>query len=396
MARLDDTVRRRAVWLFLLALGVRVVAAAVIGERLHFTDEGEYVDAAARLRAGAGFDARYARVPVYPMLLAGFDAVVGGRIAGLRVLQAALTATGVVLVVQLGARTFGARAALAAGLLYALDPMLVVAGGLLYPEGVAALLVVAILLLAVDAARGRDARRAASVGIGLGVLAQLRPVALVLVAPLAAWIGLETGGSARRRAALAVAVVGGCVLALAPWTYRNYRVHGGLVPVATAGTVVPSRAQDAADADGVTASLVAQLRNHPAAFVERTARELAHFFEPFPQRLESDDPGRRAAFHAGDARIAVDPVVPRGARDVVSTLTFGPELLLAVAGVVIGLRSRRSTVLLLAGVTLCYGLGYALFVGKLRYRIPVLPAIFLLAGHAVAATRGARDGGGRR
>jgi hypothetical protein len=89
--------------------------------------------------------------------------------------------------------------------------------------------------------------------------------------------------------------------------------------------------------------------------------------------------------HGLDARLPTEFSFPPSLRDVVSAVSFGVEMVLALAGLVIGWRSRRTAIVLFAGVALVYGLGYALFVAKLRYRIVVLPGIFLLAGIGAAA-----------
>jgi hypothetical protein len=188
----------------------------------------------------------------------------------------------------------------------------------------------------------------------------------------------------------------GCVLALAPWTYRNYRVHGGLVPIATAGTTAAPVQRKSLEALGLVGSLAEEAWKEPMSFLRHLTRELSHFFELYPQRLTTDNPDHRAELHAHDLRLPLAPVLPPGPRDLASAFTFGPELLLALIGLAAGWRDRRSAVLLLAGVTLCYGFGYALFVGKLRYRIPVLPLLFLLAGYgAVTIARRLRAGRSR-
>jgi hypothetical protein len=70
----------------------------------------------------------------------------------------------------------------------------------------------------------------------------------------------------------------------------------------------------------------------------------------------------------------------------VSALSFGVEMVFALVGVVLVWRRHRAAAVLLLAVCVAYGLGYALIIGKLRYRIPVLPCVFLLAG--AAAMRG--------
>jgi hypothetical protein len=68
----------------------------------------------------------------------------------------------------------------------------------------------------------------------------------------------------------------------------------------------------------------------------------------------------------------------------VTAVTFCAGLLLALWGVVIAWRvSRRDTVLLVLMI-LRYALGFAVFVGRLRYRIVVLPLLFIFGGAALA------------
>jgi CHASE2 domain-containing sensor protein len=61
---------------------------------------------------------------------------------------------------------------------------------------------------------------------------------------------------------------------------------------------------------------------------------------------------------------------------IASTVEFG----LALFGLVFLWRTQRAAALLIGTVTITFALGYALFVAKLRYRIPVLPLVFVLAG----------------
>jgi CHASE2 domain-containing sensor protein len=84
---------------------------------------------------------------------------------------------------------------------------------------------------------------------------------------------------------------------------------------------------------------------------------------------------------------------------IASTLEFA----LALVGLVLLWRKRPSAALLISTVTVTFALGYALFVAKLRYRIPILPLVFVLAGigawqlaaNALALTpRGVRRGAG--
>jgi hypothetical protein len=115
------------------------------------------------------------------------------------------------------------------------------------------------------------------------------------------------------------------------------------------------------------------------------AREFGHFWELVPSRLVTDDPDRREALHRHDPRLPTQPAFSRSLRDVVSAASFGLELLLAVGGLVLLWGDRRREVILLGAVVLAYALGHSLFVGRLRYRITVLPLVFLFAGAGASA-----------
>ena len=94
----------------------------------------------------------------------------------------------------------------------------------------------------------------------------------------------------------------------------------------------------------------------------------------------------------------MQPLFSRRLRDQVSAASFALELSLALVGLVAVARTHWRQALLPLAVTLAYAAGYALFVAKLRYRIPVLPLVFLFTGVGAAAlyafVRGASRGGG--
>jgi len=374
--------RRWAMCLVALGAAARLGAAFWLGGSLHFIDEGIYVDAARRLLAGEGFGASYNNVPGYPVVLAALAAPWPEHVVLIRAAQAVLTALGVVPLLWLGQRLLGAWPARVAGVLYALDPLMAVSGALLYAEAVATVVLLMTLLAACSAVPDRLAWSVVA-GVLLGVLAQLRPVALVLAPVVAAWIAWY---APRRRLGHALAVAAGCGLALAPWTVRNYRVHGGLVPISTAGTQsAPVDPEDVSER-GLATSLLRGMWHDPGGNAGRLVSEFAHFWAPYPTRLSTDSPQRRAAFHDEDPRLPTEATFSPGLRDRVSALSFGVEMVFALVGVVLVWRRHRAAAVLLLAVCVAYGLGYALIIGKLRYRIPVLPCVFLLAG--AAAMRG--------
>jgi 4-amino-4-deoxy-L-arabinose transferase-like glycosyltransferase len=368
----------------LIALIPRVIAAVALGDGFHFADEAEYADGAGSLLSGDGLGDAYRRVPGYPVLLALLSLPAPASVLWLRLAQALVTAFGAALAFLAADRLLGRAAGLATAAIYALDPLLVVAGALLYPEAVAAVLLLLAVHLTWESARRDSAVLAALAGLSLGLLTTFRPVALAVVPVVAAWVLFAAAGPAKRRAFQAGLVAVVCLLVLAPWAYRGTGVlkpSGAASFPGTSGAVTPAEIAQR----GLAGALAHKAGAEPLAFASRIAREFGHFWELVPSRLTTDDPGRREALRQADPRLAARPAFSRSLRDSVSAGSFGLELLLALAGIVLLWRARRREAVLLAGVVLVYAVAQSLFFGKLRYRITVLPLVFVPAGAAASA-----------
>jgi 4-amino-4-deoxy-L-arabinose transferase-like glycosyltransferase len=381
----------------LVAVVLRVAAAVAIGDRFHFADEAVYLDTARRLLHGEGFPPGYSQTPGYPLFLAMLSALLPDSVLAVRLAQGILAGLGSALVYALGERLAGRGPALLAAAIYAVDPLLVVTAGLLYAETVAALLVTIAVLAAWRA--GTDSPRSSALaGAFMGILALVRPVGLALVPVVTVWIAAKVPF---KRAGLHMAVVvAATLLALAPWTYRNYRVHGRFTPIAEAGThMAPVTPREIAE-DGLTVSILRKLWKDPVGVAGRTTRQFVQFWELTPTRLATDDPKLRSTLRRNDSRLPTTALVAAGPRDLVSMIASILEFALALVGLVLLWRKRPSAAVLITGVTVAFAFGYALFVAKLRYRIPILPLLFVLAGigawrlSANARVRG-EPGGGR-
>ncbi len=361
----------------------------VLGTSLYFADEANYLDAARRLLAGDGFGAAYANVPAYPVILAAFAAPWPANVLLVRCVQALVAGAGSALVVALGTPTIGTVPALVAAFLYALDPLLVVASGLLYPETVAAMLLMTTLLAVWSAARDDKPSLSALAGVLLAITIQCRPVAFVLLPVLALWIAAAGTAPSIRRALHALALVVCCLVALAPWALRNNRLHGHLVPVDTPGIRGAPVAKAEIASRGLAGAVLRRVWQEPRVVVAHVTSEFGYFWELYPTRLATDNPEQRAQLHQADPRLPLTASFPSTVRNWVSVLSFGGELSLALVGLCVAWRRQRAATVLLLGVTFAYALGYALFVAKLRYRIVVLPCILLLAGVGATTLGGA-------
>ena len=377
--------RRALIGLVVAALAARLAAAVALGgDRFRFVDESLYTEAAGQLvqrweLANAGQN-----LLGYPGFLALLQVLLPGGVLALRLGQAAITVVGVPVCYLLGRRLGGEAAGFAAAIVFAFDPLIVASAGLLYPEPIAALLLPGAVLCAWSSVRGDRPRLSALAGALLGILTIFRPVSLALGPAMLGWILLGSESRWRRRGTHAALVLGVWGIILLPWMAGTFRATGHLLPNAAAVRALKSVGPEAAEV-GVGRALASSASEDPSRFVRRTFRELVNFWELAPSRLVTDVPEERARLAERFPQVDQEPLVRRGVRDVVSAVSFGAELLLALAGLALAWRGRRRETVWLVALVLSFALGYALFFGKVRYRIPILPIVFAYAGVGAAA-----------
>ncbi|MEW6750969.1 MAG: glycosyltransferase family 39 protein [Candidatus Latescibacterota bacterium] len=252
-ARLVRAARRVPQPWFVLAvaLGVRLAYVSV-EHSVPPQDTPDYDEIALNLLRGEGFVARGAwhghelhswRPPFYPCFLALVYGSLGYSHGAVRVVQACVGAGTALLVWDLGRRLMPA-AALTAGLLAALYGPLVSSSYEVMSETWFTFLGVLSLSRLARATRGQDPGRDRLLlgGCAVGLAALTRPVGLLLLPAFALPAVLAGGRQGIRRTAW-VAVGLACVMA--PWTLRNWRVHGAIVPLTTQGGFIVARANAA-------------------------------------------------------------------------------------------------------------------------------------------------------
>jgi 4-amino-4-deoxy-L-arabinose transferase-like glycosyltransferase len=299
-------------WVVFVTAAVSRMGYVLAGFDVPLQDTADYDEIARNLLNGAGFVARENwfgyelhswRAPLYPFFLAGVYGLFGYSHLAVQLVQVLIGAVTAALVYALGRKIHPPSAA-TAGLVAAVYGPLVASANEVMSETLftfCLLLPVYLLSPAQDAggttawqadrSRGkRDRYRFLAVGIAIGVAALARPVALILW-PVAALWELR-----RRRMAhppsppLTWPVLWlslGVVVALAPWTVRNWQVHGSLVTVSTHGGFIIARS-NSADPDW---------RKADGWRIERST------FEETPSETERD----RQWLHQGLSFVASNP-----------------------------------------------------------------------------------------
>ena len=233
---MGDLTRRFGGRLALLALAAGVLrlvyALAVAPATAGGIDDGFWYQEVARSVArGDGFKVPFGSVsegtfqhlptaehgPLYPALLAGAIKIGVTADAALRALGALFGVVTVAAVGLIGRRLGGDRLGLLAAGIAAVSPLLIAADGALTSETLYGALIALALLAALRFAESPSARRAAVLGVAIGLAALTRSEALLLLALVALPV-------ARRSGRAAIAALACTALVLTPWVARNWSV----------------------------------------------------------------------------------------------------------------------------------------------------------------------------
>jgi hypothetical protein len=419
-----------AVLAFGVALRILVIGQALQSPERHLApDSRGYLTLAENLDAGRGLSMAAEppwtpntfRTPGYPAFIALLSRLLPRWPVDVTVIvaQSGLVLVAGAALLRLGSRLgLGPTNRLALSGVLALDPGAVGLCAVVLSETLFGTLLAITLLLWTTALQRRQPLPAFLVGVCVGALALVRPVAAYLWAGPFLTLALAPGGR-RRRWPLAGLAVAGVLCVTAPWMLRNQRLGAGLSISSMSRTqminwqaaVIEARARNisrAAVAEeyvqryGSKASgprvLIDVVSHYPVAFVTSTLASLAFFFI---------DPGHQVLLHplgvAATGLIAERPDTPGSALARVRDHPRGAIVLLACLGWSILLlflagrgarRSRRHAewrthVLLPALFTIayfaCLSLELALVEGGARLRAPILPALAVLAAVGVGA-----------
>lgn len=420
---------RQLLWIAAVAVLLRLailILAEHRPERFDFPDSHRYMLVARNIAAGLGpIESQRVRAgtdPLYPYILSA-----GVRLGFVkpselmrfgRVVNSLFSLASVVLLALFARRLFGRRPAVIAAAILAVDPILLFFNGLVLTETpYIALLLAGFCCLGRLGEAGDESEGAretgddgispanalaegpvqdrhtlaliawaAGAGVLLGLATSLRSSGLLLPILIVPFLWHYTIRS--RRGPLAAAVVAvflaGAVLPLAPVAARNWRLLGHFVPVCSNGG---ASLLDGLGpwADGATG-------------MDRIAYPA---FPPDADECERDRLCRAAALgwareHPVEAlglawvKLRRTWSVTINAADyssasytVVAWATVAPEFLLAFLGGLRLVRHRFGVLALLLLPGVYFTLMHMVFVGSVRYRLPAMPFLFVLAGVAV-------------
>ena len=383
MTLLVSNWRRTLLLIFVLALSTRGVFISTQQEGFYFPDSVRDFQAAKNLIANAEFDADYDRAPAYPVFLAAVFTLFGESILAVRIVESLMGALLAVMIATLGKRAGGEIVGTIAGTLWSIYPLGVFLAGLVYPTTLATtLLACGVWCVLPDPQEEFSARGIFFGGIFFGLAALTIPVALLTIVFIAAWVCYWVP---RSRLVLVSLLLLGAGLSLVPWTARTFFVHGQLVAVQPVQQHLPRIPNPGSN---VPLSRLERILQRPDLFAIHFARQFLGFWQLYPDRIKMSKPGYRERLHGRQPRLVKDTVYRPGLPiNLVSIISTGPVLLFGILGAgAMWLRGVRRELSMLLAMIFSFAVGYSLFVGKIRYRIPVEPYIIILGAFGVTQT----------
>jgi 4-amino-4-deoxy-L-arabinose transferase-like glycosyltransferase len=241
--------------LVLAALGVRAGALWIGRDAEAWNDQVTYVQRAEDLLDGKGYTGSYQswvrhkgerqlstlprylgayQAPGYPAFLALVMKVAGRDVVWVKLVQVLLGAATAWFVYAIGRDSVSHAAGLCAGWLYALDPTFVAFTHFVFTETLFVFLFTAALWLWMRGG-ALSIGRAVVAGALFAAAAYVKSSVVYLLPLLALWLLWRE--RVRVGEALRFSLVAGVAWAacIAPWTARNYEVHGGLVLIDSSG-----------------------------------------------------------------------------------------------------------------------------------------------------------------
>ena len=353
-------------------------------------------------RPRRGLDPFRVKFIFYPPLYPYFIAVLYrtfGTLAAVQWVQAAAGSLLVPAVGRAGERAFGRRAGLLAAGLVVVYPDLVWFSVRFWSETLFMVFLWWAIERTLRADAARSARVAAVAGLLFGLAALTRELALYLAPIAGLWLlrpGLEGRWRPSRQALRNVSALGlGLVLCVAPWTLRNALVFKAFIPVSTMGglnlwqgnTRTLNHLQIYEILEGVDGPVAQDRYTKRMAWESIRDRQPMWIFEKLGAQMPQF---WRAGSEIADQMIWREACGPLSIRTrvLLEVVTITPWILL-LGPFLLGLARVRWNAAggFLLTLLVAYNMAHIVALATTRYRLPVVPVVFIVAAALVVGLR---------
>lgn len=392
---MNATQKRWLLGIVLIAILLRLGAIWFLHDRIKY-NTFEFGRIAQNIVAGKGFSYDYYRTypiaptafmaPLYCYLLALYYWVFGTNLIGFAVIQAFIGGGACWLFGRVGFMLYGATAGLIAAAIFAFYPEMIFLSQKIVPEGLQIVWILLIVLFGAKYLKQGRKRDIIISGILLGLAILTRESAMVYPICLLGWFWVRAKRT-RRLLVDSLLLLLVTTVTVAPWTARNYLVFDQFIPVRSNFWINVWRGNNP-DATGTARGEDKQPidRSVNSAYMEElqarlTSNEIQRekVYKDYAIRYIRENPIRYAELSVRRLIYfwTVDPTHPLSTNPLY-WIPWSILLILVGYGVVKARRVWQSySFWLLQG--LAYTVVYSLTLVLPRYRIPLYPALFLLA-----------------
>ncbi|HEX7361281.1 MAG TPA: hypothetical protein VF283_12390 [Bryobacteraceae bacterium] len=276
-----------------------------------------------------------------------------------------------------------------AGVLLPISFWFQISGSVDAPFTAAALVAICILVCRIRARRRFTKRNGAALGIATGLCCLLNPVILPIIIGCLVVILLQNRQRLKRML-IFCGVSAGCIVAtLTPWAIRNYEVMGSPIWARSNFWMEMHLSNnDVLTADEMTNFAMPQFaRMHPTLSIMERAKvkrlgEVAYMRTKRDQFLAWLSTHKRRFLELTAERFRLF-WIPRMTRPV-QTVLEAALTLLSLSGLVLLFRSKAASAWIFAALFGLYPGVYYLIMVTPRFRLPLAPFLFLLAGYCVS------------
>ena len=379
------TVSRRK-WLVIILLAAFVARAAFsLRSQVTYPDSHTDLEVARNLLDGKGFvfgERSLLRAPGYPLLLASSLAL-GGWWFAILVQVLAGTATCYV-VYALARERFGQAESLFAAAFSAVYPIFWYMAGTLLGETLFILFFAASIFYLLRLRARLKWTDGLALGALSGVACLIRPSHFLFL-PFLLPFFVARGQKRLKALGLWALAMAASLVAMSPWIVRNYVHTGRLVftTLQTGASLYEANSSDATGGPGMDTT------NWPDEIHSMPEYERNQYLLRKAQQYMVSHPGRTwrlaiVKFRRFWSPVPNDPEQRTVLVSAAMLVSYVPAMLLGLVGLVSSIRRKQSAGLLLVPI-IYYVLLHMVFVGSVRYRVPVMPLVLVFAGSGIRA-----------
>jgi len=381
---------RSILWLiFILAVSARMIIAVSLENRIYFPDGRDYWHMSDNIFQGKGIvlneKFQSFRPPGYPVFISGIRLLNRENIFTVRMVQILLSSLCVIGVFYLSRQIFGdTRVSLVAAFFMAVDPTSIYFSSLILYDTLVCVLLLTFIIFLYLAIRRNIFWSSIGAGITAGIANLVSP-SMVLLVPFCFMIMFFSLNTRKNIARTFSIIFVSMMIVMLPWGIRNYKIHKTFIFTTTQGGVGLYESVGPEANAGPVGSIIRE--KYKDIFSQKGEIELDQYWRQKAYQTIRNDPARfmrlavKKFFRMWSITInyqSAHPVL----HNIVSIMFYFPIFLLLIASFFYAKDKWQSCLILM--IPIVYkSMIHMVFIGSVRYRVPLMPYVSIMAAFAL-------------